>query len=137
MNLTEMEQKVREATSNDPWGASGTLKQELAQATHNLYVHAGWINIMQTCMATRHCHFGFAWLAYLFLSSLSVVMSQAHLHESIFLSLSQYFNEIMPAIFKRFAEKEPREWRQIYKVHSTAAATTCTEGHLSIRDKRY
>lgn len=38
MNLTEMEQKVREATSNDPWGASGTLKQELAQATHNLYV---------------------------------------------------------------------------------------------------
>ncbi|KAF9429384.1 Epsin-3, clathrin recruitment and traffic between the Golgi and endosome [Entomortierella beljakovae] len=63
MNYTEMEQKVREATSNDPWGASGTLKQELAQATHNF----------------------------------------------------QYFNEIMPAIFKRFAEKEPREWRQIYK----------------------
>ncbi|KAF9104367.1 Epsin-3, clathrin recruitment and traffic between the Golgi and endosome [Mortierella sp. AM989] len=63
MNYTEMEQKVREATSNDPWGASGTLKQELAQATHNF----------------------------------------------------QYFNEIMPAIFKRFSEKEPREWRQIYK----------------------
>ncbi|KAF9994764.1 Epsin-3, clathrin recruitment and traffic between the Golgi and endosome [Entomortierella chlamydospora] len=63
MNYTEMEQKVREATSNDPWGASGTLKQELAQATHNF----------------------------------------------------QYFNEIMPAIFKRFTEKEPREWRQIYK----------------------
>lgn len=39
MNYTEMEQKVREATSNDPWGASGTLKQELAQATHNLYAY--------------------------------------------------------------------------------------------------
>ncbi|KAF9421785.1 Epsin-3, clathrin recruitment and traffic between the Golgi and endosome [Podila epigama] len=63
MNYTEMEQKVREATSNDPWGASGTLKQELAQATHNF----------------------------------------------------QHFNEIMPSIFKRFAEKEPREWRQVYK----------------------
>ncbi|KAG0350913.1 hypothetical protein BC939DRAFT_304505 [Gamsiella multidivaricata] len=63
MNYTEMEQKVREATSNDPWGASGTLKQELAQATHNF----------------------------------------------------QYFNEIMPALFKRFTERETREWRVIYK----------------------
>ncbi|KAF9579412.1 Epsin-3, clathrin recruitment and traffic between the Golgi and endosome [Lunasporangiospora selenospora] len=63
MNLTEMEQKVREATSNEAWGASGSLKQELAQATHNF----------------------------------------------------QYFNEIMPAIFKRFADTEPRQWRQIYK----------------------
>ncbi|KAF9971950.1 Epsin-3, clathrin recruitment and traffic between the Golgi and endosome [Actinomortierella ambigua] len=63
MNYTEMEQKVREATSNDPWGASGTLKQELAQATHNF----------------------------------------------------QYFNEIMPCLFKRFHEREPREWRSMYK----------------------
>ncbi|KAG0242152.1 Epsin-3, clathrin recruitment and traffic between the Golgi and endosome [Actinomortierella wolfii] len=63
MNYTEMEQKVREATSNDPWGASGTLKQELAQATHNF----------------------------------------------------QYFNEIMPTLFKRFHDREPREWRSIYK----------------------
>ncbi|KAG0250553.1 Epsin-3, clathrin recruitment and traffic between the Golgi and endosome [Actinomortierella ambigua] len=63
MNYTEMEQKVREATSNDPWGASGTLKQELAQATHNF----------------------------------------------------QYFNEIMPTLFKRFHEREPREWRSMYK----------------------
>ncbi|KAF8945358.1 Epsin-3, clathrin recruitment and traffic between the Golgi and endosome [Haplosporangium gracile] len=88
MNLTEMEQKVREATSNDPWGASGTLKQELAQATHNF----------------------------------------------------QYFNEIMPAIFKRFAEKEPREWRQIYKAlvlleylvtHGSERVVDEARGHIS------
>ncbi|KAG0311687.1 Epsin-3, clathrin recruitment and traffic between the Golgi and endosome [Dissophora globulifera] len=88
MNYTEMEQKVREATSNDPWGASGTLKQELAQATHNF----------------------------------------------------QSFNEIMPAIFKRFAEKEPRDWRQIYKslvlleylvTHGSERVVDETRGHLS------
>ncbi|KAG0042348.1 Epsin-3, clathrin recruitment and traffic between the Golgi and endosome [Gryganskiella cystojenkinii] len=88
MNLTEMEQKVREATSNDPWGASGTLKQELAQATHNF----------------------------------------------------QYFNEIMPAIFKRFTEKESREWRQIYKAlvlleylvtHGSERVVDEARGHIS------
>ncbi|KAK3818632.1 MAG: ENTH-domain-containing protein [Benniella sp.] len=63
MNYTEMEQKVREATSNDPWGASGTLKQELAQATNNF----------------------------------------------------QSFNEIMSALFKRFSEKDTKEWRILYK----------------------
>ncbi|KAF9938404.1 Epsin-3, clathrin recruitment and traffic between the Golgi and endosome [Modicella reniformis] len=63
MNYTVMEQKVREATSNDPWGASGTLKQDLAKATHNF----------------------------------------------------QHFNEIMPAIFKRFTDRDPREWRILYK----------------------
>jgi epsin len=35
LNLTEMEAKVREATNNDPWGASGTLMQEIAQGTYS------------------------------------------------------------------------------------------------------
>ncbi|CAO3640083.1 unnamed protein product [Mucor hiemalis] len=63
LNYTEMESKVHEATSNDPWGASSTLMQELAQGTYNY----------------------------------------------------QYFNEIMPAIYRRFTEKESKQWRQIYK----------------------
>jgi len=54
MNLTEMEQKVREATSNDPWGASGTLKQELAQATHNLYVPPFGVNHLEEMPVTMH-----------------------------------------------------------------------------------
>ncbi|CEG66785.1 Putative Epsin-3 [Rhizopus microsporus] len=58
-----MEAKVHEATNNEPWGASTTLLQEIAQGTHNY----------------------------------------------------QYFNEIMPTIYKRFTEKEPKQWRQIYK----------------------
>ncbi|CAJ0917158.1 8232_t:CDS:10 [Entrophospora sp. SA101] len=35
MNYTEMEAKVREATNNEPWGASSTLMLEIAQATYN------------------------------------------------------------------------------------------------------
>ncbi|KAF9533295.1 hypothetical protein CPB83DRAFT_846209 [Crepidotus variabilis] len=63
LNVSEMEGKVREATNEDPWGASSTLMQDIAQGTF---------------------HF-------------------------------QYFNEIMPAIYSRFMEKEARQWRQIYK----------------------
>ncbi|CAG8692441.1 24088_t:CDS:2, partial [Racocetra persica] len=63
MNYTEMEAKVREATNNEPWGASSTLMQEIAQGTYHY----------------------------------------------------QSFNEIMTTIYKRFTEKEARQWRQIYK----------------------
>ncbi|KAF1846124.1 ENTH-domain-containing protein [Cucurbitaria berberidis CBS 394.84] len=35
MNYTEMEAKVREATNNEPWGASSSSLQEIANATFN------------------------------------------------------------------------------------------------------
>ncbi|KAK9484465.1 hypothetical protein V1527DRAFT_469774 [Lipomyces starkeyi] len=35
MNFTVMEAKVREATNNEPWGASSTLMQEIADGTFN------------------------------------------------------------------------------------------------------
>jgi len=35
MNFTEMEAKVREATNNEPWGASSTQLNEIADGTHN------------------------------------------------------------------------------------------------------
>ncbi|CAL8123411.1 unnamed protein product [Orchesella dallaii] len=35
MNYTEIEAKVREATNDDPWGPTGTLKHELSQATYS------------------------------------------------------------------------------------------------------
>ncbi|KAG2009808.1 Epsin-3, clathrin recruitment and traffic between the Golgi and endosome [Coprinopsis cinerea AmutBmut pab1-1] len=36
LNVSEMEAKVREATNDDPWGASSTLMGEIAQGTFNL-----------------------------------------------------------------------------------------------------
>ncbi|KAH9950685.1 ENTH-domain-containing protein [Amylocystis lapponica] len=62
-NVSEMEAKVRDATNDEPWGASSTLMQEISAATFNF----------------------------------------------------QNFNEIMPAIYARFMEKEAKQWRQIYK----------------------
>lgn len=35
LNVSEIEAKVDEACNDDPWAASSTLKQEIAQATHN------------------------------------------------------------------------------------------------------
>lgn len=35
MNYTEMESKVREATNNEPWGASSSVMQEIANGTFN------------------------------------------------------------------------------------------------------
>ncbi|KAH8679920.1 hypothetical protein BGZ60DRAFT_369125 [Tricladium varicosporioides] len=35
MNYTEMEAKVREATNNEPWGASSSTMQEIANGTYN------------------------------------------------------------------------------------------------------
>ncbi|ODQ83059.1 hypothetical protein BABINDRAFT_31016, partial [Babjeviella inositovora NRRL Y-12698] len=34
-NFTEMESKVREATNNEPWGASSSLMQQIAAGTYN------------------------------------------------------------------------------------------------------
>ncbi|QLG73079.1 hypothetical protein HG535_0E01630 [Zygotorulaspora mrakii] len=35
-NYTEMEAKVREATNNEPWGASSSLMEQISQGTYNL-----------------------------------------------------------------------------------------------------
>lgn len=34
---------------------------------------------------------------------------------AVLMPRSQNFNEVMPAIYARFMEKEARQWRQIYK----------------------
>ena len=36
--FSDAQVKVREATSNDPWGPSGTIMNEIAQLTYNEYV---------------------------------------------------------------------------------------------------
>ena len=43
-NYSEAERKVREATSNDPWGAPSTLMSEIADMTYNVM---SFVDIMQ------------------------------------------------------------------------------------------
>ncbi|KAJ1303294.1 hypothetical protein OPQ81_011491 [Rhizoctonia solani] len=49
LNVSEMEAKVREATNDDPWGASSTLMQEIAQGTFN-FQH---FNEIMPCIYSR------------------------------------------------------------------------------------
>ncbi|KNZ54465.1 uncharacterized protein VP01_293g7 [Puccinia sorghi] len=44
LNYTEMEAKVRDATNDDPWGASSTTMQEIAQGTFNLLVTSHFVS---------------------------------------------------------------------------------------------
>jgi len=46
LNVSELEQKVREATSNDPWGPHGTLLQQLAHTTNGS--ESDLVSIMST-----------------------------------------------------------------------------------------
>ncbi|CUA68801.1 ENTH domain-containing protein C794,11c [Schizosaccharomyces pombe 972h-] [Rhizoctonia solani] len=49
LNVSEMEAKVRDATNDDPWGASSTLMQEIAQGTFN-FQH---FNEIMPCIYSR------------------------------------------------------------------------------------
>lgn len=37
MNAPEVERKVKDATSNEKWGPTGTQMQEISRASYNLY----------------------------------------------------------------------------------------------------
>jgi epsin len=39
-NYTDPQKKVREATSNDPWGPSSTIMSEIADLTYNIEAFA-------------------------------------------------------------------------------------------------
>lgn len=49
LNVSEMEAKVQEATNDDPWGASSTLMQDIAQGTFN-FQH---FNEIMPCIYSR------------------------------------------------------------------------------------
>ncbi|GAA6026314.1 hypothetical protein JCM8202_005848 [Rhodotorula sphaerocarpa] len=49
LNLTEYEAKVHEATNDEPWGASSTLMQDIAQATFNFQL----FNEVMPCIYAR------------------------------------------------------------------------------------
>lgn len=55
-NYSEAQVKVREATSNDPWGPSGTLMGEIADLTYNVVAFS---EIMQVRIDFWPSHFYF------------------------------------------------------------------------------
>ncbi|TPP55783.1 Clint1 protein [Fasciola gigantica] len=51
MNFTEVEAKVREATSDEAWGPHGRLMNELAEYT---YCHSTYLEVMGTLWKRLH-----------------------------------------------------------------------------------
>ena len=82
-------------------GASSTLMQEIAQGYVPLY------NLLPNASLTRHSLYQDIQLVSQYVFCRGCTRLTIH---------SQHFNEIMPAIYARFMEKEARQWRQIYKV---------------------
>lgn len=88
---SDVQAKVREATSNDPWGPSGTQMNEIAQMSYNQYVFS-W----------------YAWeVRYSYVSHWSVMRRND-------------FVEIMEMIDKRLNDKG-KNWRHVFKVPSFSA----------------
>ncbi|KAL5524227.1 ENT3_2 [Sanghuangporus sanghuang] len=49
LNVSEMEAKVREATNDDPWGASSTLMQEIAQGCLSIKFRSAFLLALTIC----------------------------------------------------------------------------------------
>ena len=81
-------------------GASSTLMQEIA---------AGYVS----CFRRYVCIYSTAWCL---VGPSTCEWLQLSRRLRVLTRRSQNFNEIMPAIYARFMEKEARQWRQIYKV---------------------
>lgn len=91
LNISEIEAKVNEATNDDPWGASSTLMQEIAGATHNFQD----FNEIMPCIFRN------------FMERWVVSMRRGMWCNAVAdLELSA----------RSLLRREAREWRQIYKV---------------------
>lgn len=100
MNISEIESKVREATSNDAWGASGTLMQEISHATYNYeqfneVMSTIYKRFAETGKNWRHVYKALILLEYLIKNGSERVVSSArdHVYEIRGLSHFDYIDE--------------------------------------------
>ncbi|KAM5134798.1 epsin-3 [Mantella aurantiaca] len=81
-NYTDAEVKVREATSNDPWGPSATLMSEIAQMTHNAEIYPEvmmmvWRRLNDSGKNWRHVYKGLTLLDYLIKNGSNKVVQES------------------------------------------------------------
>ncbi|KAM4691758.1 epsin-3 [Rhinophrynus dorsalis] len=82
-NYSEAEVKVREATSNDPWGPSATLMSEIAQMTYNVEAFPEvmmmvWRRLNDSGKNWRHVYKGLTLLDYLIKNGSNKVLQECH-----------------------------------------------------------
>ncbi|XP_040186658.1 epsin-3 [Rana temporaria] len=81
-NYTDAEVKVREATSNDPWGPSATLMSEIAQMTYSAEVYQEvmmmvWRRLNDNGKNWRHVYKGLTLLDYLIKNGSNKVVQES------------------------------------------------------------
>ncbi|KAK2744633.1 Epsin-3, clathrin recruitment and traffic between the Golgi and endosome [Myotisia sp. PD_48] len=96
MNYTEMEAKVREATNNEPWGASSGLMQEIANGTHSYQLLNEIMPMIykrfteKTADEWRQIYKGLQLLEYLIKNGSERVIDDARSHISLLRMLRQF-----------------------------------------------
>lgn len=104
MNYSEIESKVREATSDDPWGPSGQLMGEIAKYV-KLSVHFHYNQIKSILEGHIKLH-------------------ELYRHHNIFDCVFVYrstfmyeqFPEVMNMLWTRMLKDNKKNWRRVYKV---------------------
>lgn len=81
-NYSDAEVKVREATSNDPWGPSATLMSEIAQMTHSAENYPEvmmmvWKRLNDSGKNWRHVYKGLTLLDYLIKNGSNKVVQES------------------------------------------------------------
>ena len=94
MTLTLIQVKVREATSNDPWGPSSTQMSEIADLTYNM-VSSTLTNCIPQTTTTVQSDF-------------------SHVVKFLTPLFQVAFSEIMQMIWKRLND-HGKNWRHVYK----------------------
>ncbi|OMJ20399.1 ENTH domain-containing protein [Smittium culicis] len=97
MNLSEIEIKVNEATGSEPWGASRSLMQEIAQATYNprndmnLIMNQIYSKFAESDPSLwRQAYKALQLLEYLIKNGSESVVNEARRHESIIRALRNF-----------------------------------------------
>eukprot|EP01101_Sappina_pedata_P006295 TRINITY_DN3094_c0_g1_i1.p1 TRINITY_DN3094_c0_g1~~TRINITY_DN3094_c0_g1_i1.p1 ORF type:complete len:431 (+),score=152.13 TRINITY_DN3094_c0_g1_i1:846-2138(+) len=95
MNLSEIEVKVLDATSNEPWGPTTTEMREIAKATHSysnfpLIMNTIWKRLMEDGKSWRHLYKSLVLLDFLVKMGSEQVIREARVHVLEIQMLTEY-----------------------------------------------
>lgn len=95
LKIPGIEQKILDATSNEPWGPHGSLLADIAQATRNIHeyqmiMHVIWKRINDTGKNWRHVYKALIVLEYLVANGSERVINEIKDHSYQILTLSNF-----------------------------------------------
>lgn len=124
MNYSEIESKVREATSDDPWGPSGQLMGEIAKYVKLTHTHSyyRWSVLYITIITYTIIKFYYEEIKALLEGHIR--LHRLYRHYNIFdcpfvcrsTFMYEQFPEVMNMLWTRMLKDNKKNWRRVYKV---------------------